>query len=903
MDVVLSQQHSQHGIENVLDVPDEEADGHRVRFINDDLDRENLHFRLSEAVIQTMEANKPGMPSSSFDHLFDTSEDTPPPHSTFALYLPCALCGPHHDAYPHTPSYPQQEPALPNVPEDGHDVDAVDRGKQPPCQHVQGDVANPEYQHEHEQQAHQQEQEEVQEVQHKHLQQHQPQQHKQQQQHQPQQHKQEQHKQEQHKQEQQQQQKSKAAHVSQPISGQGRARNDTSTTTTSTATSHTTATTTSASSTPEEQGDPSPVRPRPHPHHHRDGDDDAHGTTHDATAQERADTLATPTESNAVAVPSMQASTTSDATTTPTAPLRTSHRPSLRASPLRYGLTSHSEASSPTLSLSPIRSFARSRATSPIRMAPRAPSSSSSAAASRQRPASYHSRHHLPHHHQPHSRSHHRGHTRSTSLAWTPEHLSTSLPNAAAPHASLPVSPATSTRPRAPMRSTSPESVVLGLLHSMLHDDTHSTSTDPNHSHPHHIDRHRDGGDGGDGGDGAGDTRGRRVHARQDSVDDAGSTHDAATPAAHVGGTTGRDDERGGGAGGGKTKEGGDDASEQRLVEIVSHQPLLPDNHAAVPQRPLRPPSINLRDLRASQRELRNIWHPSIRGNDQWAPPRHQVIYHVNNRAAVTRADAMKQQGYRCYNCGLKVEISHLFQKFRWCEYTGKYFCTSCHKQDKAFIPARIVHFWDFRRYPVSKFAAEVLVSIKDLPVFDLQTINPRLLKRISSLRKMHLLRVRLKSLRDYLCACSNGEHLLSLLGENDNMATSKSQYSLMQLVKVKSGQLYRDMAAVCRVWEDHVMGCPRCLGLGHICEFCNNDRDLLFPFQIQRIHKCPECKAISHARCFAKRKQCPRCERRRRYRARSARLSTTSTTGRSGYDGGGGGDGGDGGDGAEKRQ
>ena len=34
---------------------------------------------------------------------------------------------------------------------------------------------------------------------------------------------------------------------------------------------------------------------------------------------------------------------------------------------------------------------------------------------------------------------------------------------------------------------------------------------------------------------------------------------------------------------------------------------------------------------------------------------------------------------------------------FRWCHYTGKFFCTGCHSANTHVIPARIIHHWDFR--------------------------------------------------------------------------------------------------------------------------------------------------------------------------------------------------------------
>lgn len=38
----------------------------------------------------------------------------------------------------------------------------------------------------------------------------------------------------------------------------------------------------------------------------------------------------------------------------------------------------------------------------------------------------------------------------------------------------------------------------------------------------------------------------------------------------------------------------------------------------------------------------------------------------------------------------------------RQCDYTGLYYCSSCHWNDQAVIPARVIHNWDFEPRKVS---------------------------------------------------------------------------------------------------------------------------------------------------------------------------------------------------------
>ena len=55
-------------------------------------------------------------------------------------------------------------------------------------------------------------------------------------------------------------------------------------------------------------------------------------------------------------------------------------------------------------------------------------------------------------------------------------------------------------------------------------------------------------------------------------------------------------------------------------------------------------------------------------------------------------------QGYRCTGCGMKQEPSQA-RHFRFCNYTGKYFCQKCHTNATSVIPAYIMDRWSFRKW------------------------------------------------------------------------------------------------------------------------------------------------------------------------------------------------------------
>lgn len=66
-----------------------------------------------------------------------------------------------------------------------------------------------------------------------------------------------------------------------------------------------------------------------------------------------------------------------------------------------------------------------------------------------------------------------------------------------------------------------------------------------------------------------------------------------------------------------------------------------------------------------------------------------------------------------------------IFGEARVCDYTGHYYCNECHINDTAYIPARIVRNWDFKKQRVCKKSKAFLRSIEKRPMIPLFKLNP----------------------------------------------------------------------------------------------------------------------------------------------------------------------------------
>ncbi|KFO93684.1 Run domain Beclin-1 interacting and cysteine-rich containing protein, partial [Buceros rhinoceros silvestris] len=248
-----------------------------------------------------------------------------------------------------------------------------------------------------------------------------------------------------------------------------------------------------------------------------------------------------------------------------------------------------------------------------------------------------------------------------------------------------------------------------------------------------------------------------------------------------------------------------------------------------------------------------------VRGNLEWAPPRPQIIFNVH--PAPTRKVAVAKQNYRCAGCGIRTDPDYI-KRLRYCEYLGKYFCQCCHENAQTVIPSRILRKWDFGKYYVSNFSKDLLSKIWSDPLFNVQDINPALYRKVKSLNQVWLLRIQLFHMKNMFKTCRLAKDLLdSFDAVPGHLTEDLHLYSLSDLSATKKGDLVPRLTELLKAGSLHVEKCMLCQAKGFICEFCQNEDDIIFPFELNKCRTCEECKACYHKSCF-KSTRCPRCER-----------------------------------------
>ncbi|XP_069068991.1 run domain Beclin-1-interacting and cysteine-rich domain-containing protein isoform X2 [Pleurodeles waltl] len=260
-----------------------------------------------------------------------------------------------------------------------------------------------------------------------------------------------------------------------------------------------------------------------------------------------------------------------------------------------------------------------------------------------------------------------------------------------------------------------------------------------------------------------------------------------------------------------------------------------------------------------------------VRGNLEWAPPRPQIIFNIHT--APTRKVAVAKQNYRCAGCGIRTEPDYI-RRLRYCEYLGKYFCQCCHENALMPIPSRILCKWDFSKYYVSNFSKDLLTKIWNDPLFNMQDINGNLYRKVKALDQVRMLRVQLTHMKNMFKTCRLSKDLLDSFDTLPGHLTEDLHlYSLSDLTAIKRGELAPRLGELLRAGALHVQKCMLCQAKGFICEFCQNEDDVIFPFELNKCKRCEECKACYHRWCF-KSESCPRCVRLRARREMLAKKS-----------------------------
>eukprot|EP00002_Diphylleia_rotans_P040128 TRINITY_DN9456_c0_g1_i1.p1 TRINITY_DN9456_c0_g1~~TRINITY_DN9456_c0_g1_i1.p1 ORF type:complete len:627 (+),score=103.86 TRINITY_DN9456_c0_g1_i1:46-1926(+) len=224
-----------------------------------------------------------------------------------------------------------------------------------------------------------------------------------------------------------------------------------------------------------------------------------------------------------------------------------------------------------------------------------------------------------------------------------------------------------------------------------------------------------------------------------------------------------------------------------------------------------------------------------------------------------------------CFSCNYKFD--GIFFRPRFCYYSGGYFCSRCHINEKSIIPGRVVHLWDFELYPVCNLAKEVIMNIASTPVLNIEEMDPERFNRTDTLKQSKALRNCIYRCNDYISTCQHSETLAAFLGDRLYMLFSPNEYALVDLVDLVKGHLIPHLTYVAQHFQDHILNsCEGCKNKGDYCEICHSG-SLLFSFQTESTSQCLGCGSFLHRHCLNSVRKCLKCDRLQKRRNRSQLL------------------------------
>ena len=103
----------------------------------------------------------------------------------------------------------------------------------------------------------------------------------------------------------------------------------------------------------------------------------------------------------------------------------------------------------------------------------------------------------------------------------------------------------------------------------------------------------------------------------------------------------------------------------------------------------------------------------------------------------------------------IQVEICFSSSSLLMMIIVGKYFCYNCHSDQKFYLPACIIHQWDFsNKHSVSDFASNYLIRLFTDANFDIYHLNSKLFQKSRTLKFVNELRWSLHYLQSYIFTC-----------------------------------------------------------------------------------------------------------------------------------------------------
>ncbi|XP_058608364.1 differentially expressed in FDCP 8 homolog isoform X2 [Onychostoma macrolepis] len=164
---------------------------------------------------------------------------------------------------------------------------------------------------------------------------------------------------------------------------------------------------------------------------------------------------------------------------------------------------------------------------------------------------------------------------------------------------------------------------------------------------------------------------------------------------------------------------------------------------------------------------------------------RSKVSHQSEYELSICPEVGLDKQDYRCAECRTPISLRGVPNEARQCDYTGQYYCSSCHWNDTAIIPSRVIHNWEFEPRKVCRTSMRYLALMMSRPVLKLKEINPLLFNFVEELVEIRKLRQDILLMKPYFITCKEAMEARLLLheqGEHKDLQSLKLNLQILLL-------------------------------------------------------------------------------------------------------------------------
>ncbi|XP_052438246.1 differentially expressed in FDCP 8 homolog isoform X5 [Carassius gibelio] len=186
---------------------------------------------------------------------------------------------------------------------------------------------------------------------------------------------------------------------------------------------------------------------------------------------------------------------------------------------------------------------------------------------------------------------------------------------------------------------------------------------------------------------------------------------------------------------------------------------------------------------------------------------RSKVSHQSEYELSICPEVGLDKQDYRCAECRTPISLRGVPNEARQCDYTGQYYCSSCHWNDTAIIPSRVIHNWEFEPRQVCRTSMRYLALMITRPVLKLKEINPLLFNFVEELVEIRKLRQDILLMKPYFITCKEAmeARLLLHLQDRQHFVENDDMYSLQDLIDLSSGRLSCSLTEIHTTFAKHI--------------------------------------------------------------------------------------------------